>query len=502
MRYAILFALAVGLTPLAAVAAEAVDASRFVLLPEKGDPTISFRLWFPAGSEFDPPGKEGLAALTAKMLAEGSTQKRSYAEMLDKLFPLAAGYSGRASVEMAIIAGRVHRDNLEAFYPLLIEALVEPGFREEDFTRLKTQAINAIETSLRYGSDEELGKAVLYQEIFAGTRYAHPAVGLVESLRGITLDDVRSFYRKHYTRSAVVVGLGGGYEPALVERLGRDLAALPDGPAPEPPAIDPRPIQGRQVTLVEKKTAPATSIHLGYPIPLVRGSKDWYALAVANCWLGHHRNSIGRLYQTIREARGLNYGDYTYIERFPQGGERLVPPTNVCQRSQIFEMWIRPVPNETRHFALRAAIREFQNVIDRGLSEEEFATAREFLAKFVLHYAPTTMDRLGYALDDRFYEIKGSHLFRFRRVLNSLTREEVNAAIKKYWQADILRIVAITPDAESFRAALVADSPSPIQYPTPKSKNVMEEDKIIQTYGLKIKAENVRIVPAAELFEK
>ena len=73
------------------------------------------------------------------------------------------------------------------------------------------------------------------------------------------------------------------------------------------------------MTIVEKD-APATAISIGFPIDVLRGSKDWYALAVANSWLGEHRNSSSHLYQVIREARGLNYGDYSYIEHFPNGG--------------------------------------------------------------------------------------------------------------------------------------------------------------------------------------
>ena len=100
---------------------------------------------------------------------------------------------------------------------------------------------------------------------------------------------------------------------------------------------------------------------MGFPIQVLRGSKDWYALAIANSWLGEHRNSSGRLYNVIREARGLNYGDYSYLEHFPNAGQRFLPPQNVARRQQIFEIWIRPVPNETRHFALRAACANSNN---------------------------------------------------------------------------------------------------------------------------------------------
>ena len=65
-------------------------------------------------------------------------------------------------------------------------------------------------------------------------------------------------------------------------------------------------------------------------------------------------------YQIMREERGLNCRDYAYIEHFPLGYARQFPP-NVARHQQIFQVWIRPVPNETRVFAFRAALRELQN---------------------------------------------------------------------------------------------------------------------------------------------
>ena len=65
---------------------------------------------------------------------------------------------------------------------------------------MRSDAINAIENTLRYSSDEELGKATLHEAVFRGTPYAHLSDGTVAGLRAITLDDVRAFYRQHYTR--------------------------------------------------------------------------------------------------------------------------------------------------------------------------------------------------------------------------------------------------------------------------------------------------------------
>ena len=355
-----------------------------VLLPVKNDPTISFRIWFKVGSQNDPAGKDGLSAITADMLTDASTQNNSYEEVLDKLFPLAASYSASSSVEMTVIYGRTHKDNLKEYYPLFTDAILLPAFKQEDLDRIKDQTLNYLENTLRYSSDEELGKAVLYNDIFAGTPYGHITEGLIDNVRSITLDDVRDFYRQNYKRDNFVIGLGGGYESSLVEKLKKDLSGLPAGSAGPISKPQPKPINGMKVTIVEKDAA-STAISMGFPIDILRGSKEWYALAVANSWLGEHRNSSSHLFQVIREERGLNYGDYSYIENFPNGGRRQMPPQNVCRRQQIFEIWIRPVPNEARHFALRAALREFKNLVENGMTESSFELTRGFLNKYVLH---------------------------------------------------------------------------------------------------------------------
>jgi zinc protease len=477
----------------------AMKTDNTVLLPVKNDPTVSFRLWFKTGSQDDPKGKEGLASITAAMVTDAATKTNSYEEILNKLFPLAASYNAAVSVEMTVIYGRTHKDNLGEFYPLLIDAVTKPAFKQEDLDRIKSRALNYLETTLRYASDEELGKAVLYNTVYDGTPYGHLSTGTVDAVKSITLDDVRNFYAAHYTRSNVVIGLGGGYSAPLLASLKRDLAKLPDA-QPEPvPAPRPKKLDGTNVTIVEKDAA-STAISIGFPIDVLRGQRDWYALAVANSWLGEHRNSSSHLYQVIREARGLNYGDYSYIENFPHGGSLQMPPQNAARRSQLFEIWIRPVPNDARQFALRAALREFNMLVDRGMSAEQFEQTRGFLKKYTLHYAPTTMERLGYAIDDRFYGITGSHLELFRKTLGALTLGEVNAAMKKYWRPEGMEIAIVTKDADALKQALISNAPSPITYTSPKPEAVLNEDKEIGTYAIPVKAENVKIVPVGDLF--
>ena len=137
------------------------------------------------------------------------------------------------------------------------------------------------------------------------------------------------------------------------------------------------------MTIVEKD-APATAISIGARLNVLRGQPDWYPLALANSWLGEHRNSASHLYQVIREVRGLNYGDYSYIEHFANGGALEFPAPGDPRRQQIFEMWIRPVPHAWGHFALRAALRELKHLVDNGLTEEQVLEKRAALEQVCL----------------------------------------------------------------------------------------------------------------------
>ncbi|MBI5727787.1 MAG: insulinase family protein, partial [Ignavibacteriales bacterium] len=227
----------------------------------------------------------------------------------------------------------------------------------------------------------------------------------------------------------------------------------------------------------------------------------WYALAIANSWLGEHRNSSSHLYQVIRERRGLNYGDYSYIEHYPNGGRVQLPMVNVPRRHHMFEIWIRPVPNETAHFALRAALREYQALVAKGMSKDEFELTRKFLKNYVLQYAPTSSKRLGYALDDKFYGIKNGHIAMYREMMDKVTLEDVNNAIKKYLQDKNMAIAMICDNAAGLKKNLASNAVSPIKYTSPKADEIIKEDELISTFKLPIEEENIQIIKVDEMFK-
>jgi zinc protease len=472
-----------------------------VLIPNRS-PLVSFRILFMTGSAFDPQGKEGLASLTAAMLAEGGTRTKTYAEITDAMYPMATSFSWQVDKEMTVFSGTTHADNLEKYYSLIREMLLDPGFRDDDFQRLKEDAINYLKNSLRGGNDEELGKEVLYTMIYQPTHsYGHQNTGAVSALEKMTLQDVRDFYQQHYTHGNLVIGLAGGYPADFPKRVEADFSKLATGAIDQLTAklTQPKLSAGIKIEIVQRETR-STAISLGFPISVTRADRDWPALAVVASYFGQHRSSNSYLYQRLREARGLNYGDYAYIEYFPRGMFQFQPDANLGRKLQIFQIWIRPVEPQNGHFVLRAALYEYDKLVRDGMSQAAFESTREFLSKYVNVLTATQDDQLGYALDSRYYGIKDFPTY-MREQLAKLTLADVNRAIRQYLKSDAMRIAIITKDAAGFRDAITSNGPSPITYNAPKPKEIADEDKIIQVYRINVRPADVTIVPVDKVFQ-
>jgi zinc protease len=464
-------------------------------------PQIAMKLVFNAGSAYDPPGKEGLAALSAAMIAGAGSQALTVSELRQLLYPMAGSFTGSVDKELATFTASIHKDNWHEFLHIVLDQLAKPGYRTDDFQRLKDRQLTALTQDLRSNNEEELGKERLQTNVFAGTRYGHPALGTVAGINAITLDDVKSFVRDHYTLGDLKVGLSGDVPNGFVPVTSAILSSLPAGkPAPRAAAFTPKRPQGMEVEIIKKDTR-STAISFGLPIAVTRSHPDFAALNVARSYLGEHRMSNAHLYQRIRAVRGMNYGDYAYIEAFPGGMFRFFPGANIVRRNQLFEVWIRPVEPQNAHMALRIATAELDRVISEGLSQKDFEDTRDYLMKNVYVMTATQDAQLGYGIDSKWYGTPEFTSY-MRNELSKLTREQVNAAIRRHLSAKDLSVVIITKDAEALRDALVADAFSPISYDSEKTADLLAEDKVIGARKLAIKPANVRITPVEEVFAR
>ena len=129
------------------VSAQKMDKmnNKNVLMPSQS-PTINFKIQFLTGAVDDPKGKEGLANLTAAMLAGGGTKKLSFDDIQKMFYPMATGFSAQVDKEMTTFSGTTHVDNLDKYYGIINQMLLDPGFREDDFKRLKDDMMNFLKS--------------------------------------------------------------------------------------------------------------------------------------------------------------------------------------------------------------------------------------------------------------------------------------------------------------------------------------------------------------------
>ena len=468
-------------------------------LPVEGSPMISFRILLNTGSANDPAGKEGLCDLTFSMLTGGGTKTLTYKEIQEKFYPMAAGVGVRVEKEMSVFTGTIHIDNLDKYYAIFKEMLLEPGFREEDFIRIKTNQLNFLEKTLVGNMDEQFGKEILSLKMYENHPYGHHDAGTVESVRGLSLEDVKAFYQDRFKQGNITIGLAGGFPADFPAKVMDDFSILPEGFDPQLELPAQRMPEGLEIVIADKQT-PATNISMGFPHTIGKSSDDFFALWIACSHFGEHRQSLSLLYQKIREERGQNYGDYAYADHFIQG-RRKFPGTNFCRQQQYFSIWIRALANSNRHFVLRQALRELKKLVEEGISEQRFELVRKYLLNYTKLYAQTLGERLGWQMDSGYYAYQ-DFLDEVQNRLPKITREDVNNAIKTYLNSDNVYIAIITQDAQGLKDALVANTPSPISYANPNMpQHILDEDLVIQTFPLDIQPEKIHIAKASDFFQ-
>jgi zinc protease len=462
-------------------------------------PIVSFRLVFRTGSIDDPKGKEGLTALTTALMAEGGTKELSSSQLIETLFPWAAQIHSGTDKELTVFSGRVHVDKLQPFWKILGDLLLEPRFDQRELDRLRADALNSIRDGLRGNNDEELGKVALDAVLYAGHPYAHHVDGTVAGLSAITLDDVKAHWKKVFTQDRLIIGLAG----AVDEKLEADVKArLGQLPATGAPAVKLPPVSlasGKAVIL--QKDTLSTAVSMGYPFALRRGDPDFYLVAFALSYLGEHRQQHGLLFKELREKRGLNYGDYAYVEHFHQEGWDAIPRVNVARSQQDFTIWIRPVEPQNGLFATRGAVYFLDQLRAKPVPTEDFETMRGFLSGLTRLWEQTDQRRLGYAIDGLLYGTP-AFLEDYRQALAKLTPETVHAAVSRHLSPQRLSFAFVAKDAAGLAGALKSQAASPITYSSPKPEELLTADKAISAYPLPVRADAVKTLDAQSFMER
>lgn len=431
-----------------------------VVIPKPGSGSIRIRLQFNAGSAFDPRGSEGMARYVAGALTRG-TKQFTRAQIDAKLDELAADLNVEVDRDVVIVEGLCLTESWPEFSNLYLSVVTEPAFDPAEMAKLVDDQLDEIEQLRR--DDASLAKAALQYFIYADHPYGHPVEGHDHSVKGITVDQARAFYQGHYTGGNYVLGLAGDVSDSLAQSVHRVLQERLVAGAPVVPALPEATLSGLNVFLIQKEARAQTQLRFGRPIGIGRDDADFMALFLANTHFGRHRESMGRLYQTIREERGLSYGAYAYCEHFDQdGGSNLARPGRP-RRQQYSSAWVYP-KSTNANFVVRAVLKEMSDLAATGLTAEQLQAAKTFEINHWPFEIETPRRVLGMRMDEVTLgtpEFVDSFTVRAERV----TTADVRRAVKQAIDVHNMAIVAVVSDGEAFSNELLG-STVVVEYPS------------------------------------
>ena len=547
-------------TPMIMDDGSVVELDRMVSLHLPNSNKVVLKFMFLNGSSSDPEMLEGLTFLTANWIADGGTQDLSSTKIKDFLYPMAASTHVSVDKEAVVFTFEFHKDFVGKVYPVVSDLIYSPRFDEADFARVKSNQQNYVDEVIKASSDEEYSKKALEERLFRDSRYGHLKQGYSESIERISMNEAMEHYQNYFTAGNVIVGLAGNFSEEFLAIVAGDIQRLPMHEPPVADLVAPSLPEGIQVEIISKQGALGSAIYTGTPLAITRANDDFAALMVANSWLGEHRKSYSRLYQKIRQQRSMNYGDYSYIEWYENGGRNMLPVPGYPRSLNYFALWIRPVQTAGglkqqilqeagvgsasdlsgdqggeavsedvaaasggvasegmdvpdigeielghAHFALRMAIRELDKLVAEGMSLQDFELTREFLLSYMKLYIQTPARQLGYLMDSRYYG-RFDYLSDMEELIMALTLEEVNKAIKKYWHPQKMHVTIVTDEleAESLSQSLMENRPSPMTYSLSLKKllpqDILDEDKQVAEFHLNVV--DVRVTPSEIYFTR
>ncbi|WP_104040971.1 M16 family metallopeptidase [Vibrio hyugaensis] len=396
-------------------------------------PTMMMQFSLPAGTRFVEEGKEGLAQLTAAMLQEGTTQ-HSVEEIQAELDKLGSVISVDATGYTTDISVSSLEKNLAPTLKIVEEMLLSPAFKEEDFERVKMQALEGL--VYEHQKPSWMAAQASRQVLYGDSTFARPKEGTKAGVKALTLDDVRDFYAKHYTPQGAQIIAVGDINKADVEK---QLTFWSNWKAEAAPLYSPQkvnPLGKQQIHLVDKPGAPQSVVMLvrqGMPYD---ATGDFYLGQLANFNLAGNFNS--RINQNLREDKGYTYGAYGYFSGNAETG------------SVVFTAQVRADSTVASIIEMENELNEFSQ---SGMTDDELKFMRQAVGqKDALKYeTPTQKAKL--ISDILKYDLDKDYLQQRNAIVEKVDKQTLNALAEKWFDPNDYQIVVVG-DANSLRPQL------------------------------------------------
>ena len=397
---------------------------RVVVAERAGVPLVAARLVLRGGASLDPPGRSGLAHLTA-LAARRGTRRRTGPEIDLAVESLGAELGAGVDEDATYIGLSAPVEVLPRCLDILADVAISPTFPAPEVQRLRRREI----ASLAHDLDEPalVADRAMLQAAYGDHPYGHPAEGRSRDLAATHRKDVASLHRTGYRPSSALLVIVGRVEVAEVLALVRRRFAGwrgPDGgvvvpPPPQPPRTS--------VVVVDKPDVTQTQVRIasaGFP----RKSPDYFAGVVASALLGGGFTS--RLMEAIRVNRGLSYGVRSRFATSGAGGIFFVSTFTKV---------------ETTGEIVRVALDETARFCDEGPAADELERTRSYLCG-LFPLSLETHDQLAEKLADlALYDLPDEEVSGFRDQVRAVTPQAARDAGRRYFPLDERVVVAVGP---------------------------------------------------------
>jgi predicted Zn-dependent peptidase len=328
-----------------------------------------------------------------------------------------------ASSPEAAIAGSCLTDQATKLLDLAADVLLHPSFPEEEIARYKQRTRAGL-------TQQRSNPSFLAAEMFSRAVYgSHPASHMgptVAALDRVTRDDLVEFHRTHWTPDHAVLAIAGDvsmFQARIV--VDSKLGGWKKTDAAASTVTDPAPIEGPKIFFIARPNSVQTNLVVGTQA-IARANPDYDVLQVMNKIIGG--GPTGRLFMHLREEKGYTYGASSSLSAPLYRGEWQAATS---------------VRTEVTEPALRDLLSEITALRDVTVSDEELADAkRSMIASFALSLeSPAQL--VTYTVTRWRFKLPADYWDTYAERVNAVTKDQVQAAARKYLAADRLQIVAV-----------------------------------------------------------
>lgn len=369
--------------------------------------SVSMGVWIASGSRDEPQELNGISHFVEHMVFKGTTTRNAqqFAREVDSIGGNLDAFTGKENICFNI---KVLDENIASALELLADLVLHPTFTPEDIAR--EQGVILEEIKMDEDSPDYLVHETFTQKFWKGNGLGRPTLGTVKSVSSFTQPTVFDFYSSRFTPRNMVFSAAGHLDhDRFVAQVGERFSGLAASTG-TPFAKLPAPATFANITLKRKKSLEQVQLCLGVPAPPVDSSTR-YAVYLLNSMLGGGMSS--RLFQTIREDRGLAYSIYAETSPFRDTGAlSIYAGTSAAKIAEV----------------LRLTLAELRRLKEDTVPEAELNRAKDQLKSNIVLGLESSSSRMSNLARQEMY---------FKRFFSV---DEIVSAVEAVTAADILSL--------------------------------------------------------------